>query len=390
MMTSMLGFPTTRRIATALAAVALCSIPAVSARAQANLSVQGFGFPTGQFSTRTYGTGGALAELDPLSPINPASISVIPARMVTFQIEPEFRTVTTSSGSDRTTTARYPNVFGAMPVGHGWVMSLGASTLLDRTATTVFNTTQFLTPTDSVPMTTKFRVDGAMDDIRLAAGWLPLNWLRIGFGAHAITGHNLISITQSFTDSLQFAAFTQQRILGFSGGAVSAGFQLVSKSVTAGFSARHGGNLNLSSEDTLLTSAKVPNRYGASIAYTGIANSAIAIRTSRDDWSSLGSLGTPNLHAVDAWDTSVGADLAGPKIGDRILFLRGGYRTRTLPFQTGTHTVTEQSFTGGLGTAFAAGHVLGDFAIIHSNRSAEGLSASEHAWTMSFGISVRP
>jgi hypothetical protein len=74
MMTSMLGFPTTRRIATALAAVALCSIPAVSARAQANLSVQGFGFPTGQFSTRTYGTGGALAELDPLSPINPASI----------------------------------------------------------------------------------------------------------------------------------------------------------------------------------------------------------------------------------------------------------------------------------------------------------------------------
>jgi hypothetical protein len=164
----------------------------------------------------------------------------------------------------------------------------------------------------------------------------------------------------------------------------------VSKSVTAGFSARHGGNLNLSSEDTLLTSAKVPNRYGASIAYTGIANSAIAIRTSRDDWSSLGSLGTPNLHAVDAWDTSVGADLAGPKIGDRILFLRGGYRTRTLPFQTGTHTVTEQSFTGGLGTAFAAGHVLGDFAIIHSNRSAEGLSASEHAWTMSFGISVRP
>jgi hypothetical protein len=373
-----------------LTALALCAIPAFGVRAQANLSSQGFGFPTGQFSARTYGSGGALAELDPLSPINPASISIIPTRLVTFQIEPEFRSVTTSNGTERTTTARYPNVFGALPVGHGWVMSLGASTLLDRTSTSVFSTTQFLSATDSVPMTTRFRVDGAMDDVRLAGGWAPLAWLRIGLGAHAITGHNLISITQSFADSVRFAAFTQQRILGFSGGAVSGGIQLVSKAVTAGFSARRGGNLSLSAEDTLLTSAKVPNRFGASIAFTGIANSAISIRTSRDNWSSLGSLGTPGLHAVDAWDTSVGADLAGPRIGDRTLFLRGGYRTRTLPFQTETHTVTEQSFAGGLGSVFAAGHVLGDLAIIRSSRSAEGLSASEHAWTVSLGISVRP
>jgi hypothetical protein len=390
MIMSLVGLVGRARIRGMVAALSLCATPAFSAQGQANLSAQGFGFPTGQFSTRTWGTGGALAELDPLSPINPASIAIIPTRMVTFQIEPEFRSVTTSNGTERTTTARYPNVFGALPVGYGFVVSLGASTLLDRTATSVFNTTQFLSPTDSVPMTTKFRVDGAMDDVRLAAGWAPLSWLRVGVGAHAITGHNLISITQSFTDSAQFSAFTQQRILGFNGAAVSGGVQLVSKAVTAGFSARRGGHLDLSSEDTLLTSGKVPNRYGASIAFTGIANSAISIRTSRDNWSSLGSLGTPELHAVDAWDTSVGADLAGPRVGDKILFLRGGFRTRTLPFQTGTHTVTEQSFTGGLGSAFASGHVLGDLALIHSSRTAAGLSASEHAWTISFGISVRP
>ena len=390
MMTQLVSHATSRRIGAFVFGLLLSFFPALSVRAQANLSAQGFGFPTGQFSTRTWGTGGALAELDPLSPVNPASLALIPTRLVTFQIEPEFRTVTTASGTDHTTTARYPNVFGAIPVGRGWVLSLGASTLLDRTATSVFNTTQFLTATDSVPMTTQFRVDGAMDDVRLGAGWAPANWLRVGVGAHAITGHNLISITQSFADSAQFATFTQQRVLGFSGGAVSAGIQLVSKIVTAGFSARRGGNLDLSSEDTLLTSAKVPNRFGASVAFTGIANSAISVRTSHDDWSSLGSLGTPGLHAVDAWDTSVGADLAGPRVGDRILFLRGGFRTRTLPFQAGDHTVTEQSFTGGLGSAFAAGHVLGDFALIHSSRTASGLSASEHAWTVSFGISVRP
>jgi len=52
--------------------------------------------------------------------------------------------------------------------------------------------------------------------------------------------------------------------------------------------------------------------------------------------------------------------------------------------------VTEQSFTGGLGSAFASGHVLGDLALIHASRTAAGLSATEHAWTVSLGISVRP
>jgi hypothetical protein len=147
--------------------------------------------------------------------------------------------------------------------------------------------------------------------------------------------------------------------------------------------------LHVSVGDTVLASARVPNRFGASIAYTGIANSAIAIRTSRDNWSALDGLGTNGLKGVDAWDTSVGADMAGPKMGNRIVFLRGGYRNRTLPFQAAGHDVTENSVTGGLGTTFANGRVLTDFAAIYAKRNAN-LTASEHAWTLSIGIAVRP
>lgn len=369
-------------------ATSFAALPIGAVIAQANLSSQGFGFPTGQFSARTYGTGGALAEMDPLSPVNPASIAALGTRLLFFQIEPEFRTVTTNNGTERTTTARYPNVFGALPI-QGLVVSLGSSTLLDRTSTTVFNTTQTLSTNEVVPITTRFKVDGAMDDVRLAAGWAPASWLRVGLGAHAITGHNLVSITQSFADSSSFASFTQQRILGFSGAAVSAGVQFVSKSINAAVSARRGGNLDLTDEDTVLSKAKVPNRFGASIAYTGIANSAISIRTSRDDWSSLRGLGSPGLDPVDAWDTSIGADIAGPRLGDRIVFLRGGFRTRTLPFTAAENRVKENSVTGGVGTAFAGNRVLMDLAVIHASRSA-ALEASERAWTVSLGISVRP
>jgi hypothetical protein len=381
------AFLALRRQAVALAIPTL--LAAHAARAQSNLSSQGFGYPPGQFSARANGAGGSIAEMDPLSPLNPASIALLGTRLIFVQIEPEFRTVSTPAGVEQTTTARYPVVFGAIPVGSRWVVSIGSSTILDRTATTSFNTTQTISLLDTVPMTTKYRVDGAMDDVRLAAGWTPASWLHLGIGAHAITGHNLVNVTQSFVDTIQFSAFTQARTLGFSGSAASAGLQVVVKDFTAAMSGRYGGTLHLSSGDTLISSARVPNRFGASLAYTGLAFSSIAIRTSRDGWSSLGGLGTPGLHGVDAWDTSVGADIAGPRTVDRIVFLRGGFRTRTLPFQAAGQNVTEQSYTGGLGTTFANQRIMTDLALIYANRSAN-IAASEHAWTISIGIGVRP
>jgi hypothetical protein len=378
-----------RRALRTLVVVPALGVAVHAAGAQANLSTQGFGYPTGQFSTRAWGTGGAIAEIDPLTQVNPATMAQHGSRIVTFQIEPEYRTVTGPNGTDHTSTSRYPNVFGAIPVGSQWVVAVGASTLLDRTATTVFNSTQILHPGDSVPMKTQYRVDGAMTDVQLAAAWNARTWLRVGVGAHAITGHNLVDITQSFTDTTQFLPFTSSQIIGFSGGAASAGVQLMSKLFSAGFSVRQGGNLRSAVEDTVLTRAHVPNHYGITLAYTGLTNSAIAIRTAKDTWSRLDGLSPDSVKGVDAWDSSIGADIAGPKIGPRILFLRGGFRTRTLPFQADGHDVKENSFTGGLGTTFANGRVITDFAAIYANRDAS-IAAKEHAWTLSFGISVRP
>ena len=238
-------------------------------------------------------------------------------------------------------------------------------------------------------MTTNYAIDGAMSDVRLATAWTPTNWLRVGVGAHGITGHNLVTITQSFDDSLQFSAFTASRVLGFGGTALSGGVEIVTKQFVLAGSGRYGGPLSLHAEDTVLASGRVPNRFGASVAYVGIANSTIAVRTSHDNWSSLGTLGTSQLHPVDAWDSSIGADMAGPRLGDHLMFLRGGFRVRTLPFQAAGQNVSEKSITGGLGTAFAANRVVADLAVIHASRSAN-LSASEHAWTFSVGIAVRP
>src|SRR5262245_23228548 len=249
-------------------AAALSFACAFSARAQSHLSVQGFGYSAGKFSSRAQGTGGAIAEADPLSPVNPASIGVFPSRILFFQMEPEYRSVTSPRGTERTSTARYPNVFGALPLGSNWVVSLGASTLLDRTSTTSFRTSQLISLIDTVPMTTTYQIDGAMNDVRLAAAWVPRPWARVGLGLHAITGRNLISLTQAFDDTVRFSSFAEQIIIGFRGSAVSTGFQLVGNAMSFAASGRWGGALSTSVGDTVLSRARVPNRFGAAFAYT--------------------------------------------------------------------------------------------------------------------------
>ncbi len=363
------------------------SLFAGAAGAQGNLSTQGYGFPTGQFSARAAGTGGAVAEIDPWSPLNPSTIGVFSSKVLFFQIEPEYRTVQNGAAKDRTTTSRYPVLFGAAPVGSRWVVSIGASTLLDRTASTVVQSTK-LVGTDSVQATTTFTVDGAMNDVRLATAFTPASWIRLGVGAHAITGRSFVSVGDVYGDTTAFSNFTVRRTLSYGGAAASAGVQLISRNFVAAASARTGGTLTVSESDTLLSSGRVPTRFGLSVAYTGIANSAIAFRTSREGWSSLNKLG-PGVSASDAWDTSVGADVAGLKLIGQDVAVRAGARTRTLPFAAAGKTVTENSFSGGLGTMFAGGRLITDVGLTRASRDA-GLAANERAWILSLGIGVRP
>src|SRR6478672_2518069 len=100
---------------TALAALAsLCVATTVSA--QGSLSVQGFGYPPGQISTRAEGMGGGPAELDPQSALNPASVVDVGPMQLYFQYDPEFRTVDANGKSSKTTTARFPVVGFILPL----------------------------------------------------------------------------------------------------------------------------------------------------------------------------------------------------------------------------------------------------------------------------------
>ncbi|HTR76663.1 MAG TPA: hypothetical protein VMH39_01075 [Gemmatimonadaceae bacterium] len=372
-----------------LATGAFAAAGAGTARAQGTLSTQGLGYPPGQLSTRAYGAGGALGEMDPWSPINPAAVADFTTKALSFQLDPEFRQVTFDSSTMRTNIARYPLLFGALPLGYGVAMSIGSSTLIDRSWQTVQTQVDSLGP-DTTTAVTRQGANGALNDVQLALGWSDHRWLHLGFGVHGVTGRNVVTSSREFADTLHLSNYTQQQVIEFRGSAMSAGIELVAPDLgVVAFSYRRGGDLRAFLNDTVVGRAHVPDRYGASIAYTGLPGATFALRASHDSWSALGPLTSAGVQPQDAWDLSAGAEIAGPSVWSHSLVLRAGLRDRTLPYTAADSTVRERSATLGGTTLFAAGRVTLDVAVIRSLRDAS-LPVSERAWTLSFALTARP
>jgi hypothetical protein len=268
-------------------------------------------------------------------------------------------------------------------------VGVASSTLLDRSWSTLTNTIEPIGP-DLVKTTTQQTVEGAMNDLRFAGAWTNRQGIRVGGALHAITGRNVVSLGRTFEDSTTFEPFEARRTLSFRGLAASIGAELtLQRKATVGVSYRKGAKLTVSDEDSTHSRADVPDRFGISVAFLGIPGTTLAARASHDAWSSLAPLGTGAVQPNDSWDTSIGAEVTGPRFGSRALMLRAGIRARTLPFEAAGAAVKENSLAFGTGTTMGGGRVGLDIAGIYARRDA-GTSTKERAWTLSVGLTARP
>ena len=141
--------------------------------------------------------------------------------------------------------------------------------------------------------------------------------------------------------------------------------------------------------DTSLTHATVPARWGVGASFSGVSGLLIAARADWVGWSSLGDLGRDGLGVTDAWDMGAGMELRGPALFGLSLPVRVGYRHRTLPFTVGDSKIVENSFSFGAGIPISGGRSRIDLGAQRANRgSASGIS--EKAWILSAGFMVRP
>ena len=374
-----------------LAVAAALALTTSSLAAQGALSLQGLGYPSGGLSARAEGTGGGLADFDALSVVAPAALARVGAAAIFFQYSPEFRKVTTTSGTASTMTARFPMVVGVLPIGQSWTLGLSSSSFLDRSGETNLSRVQIVgAPTDTVTITERNRALGAINDVRLALAWATSSVFRIGVGAHAFTGSNRITFSQLFPDSARYISTAQSGRISYTGFAASAGIEIhPSRAIGFAFAGRKGGDLRAESGDTTIGNARLPDHYSASVIYEGISGALIAARLAHDTWSSLSDLSSSGIQGFDGWDAGVGIEASGPRVLQRVVTLRVGGRFRTLPFGLNGEKVSENTFMGGFGLPLARDRASFDFAVQRASRTA-GADIKERGYILSFGLRVSP
>jgi hypothetical protein len=356
--------------------------------AQGNLSTQGFGYPSGQLSTRSLAVGGALGEFDAQSPINPASIGLGQRASVYVQFDPEFRTTKLATGNISATTMRFP-VFAATGKFNDFSFGLSFSQFLDRSWNNTYTDTQVVR---GEPIASRLSASstGGISDVRGAAAWTIGTKLTIGAALHYFPGENKILLGRDFADSLKIGNFTEARTLTYSGAGYSIGFVAQPfEHLSVAASGRFGTNMDVRSGDsTVLGQGKVPTRVGASVAYDGIGGSLLSARWNSEKWSDLKGLGSSTLPLHDATELSAGIESNGPKIGSLPSVVRLGVRSRELPFSPTATAVKETSYTGGFGIPVANGRGVLDLGVANARRTSGSLR--ETGWTVSVGLSIKP
>jgi hypothetical protein len=379
-----------RRLGAVLALAAVLLAPG-AARAQGTVGTQGFGYPTGQLSTRARGSGGAVSPFDAESPLNPASLTSTGDAVLHVQYEPEFRTVSAGGATERTTFSRFPLLLAALPVGRRTALGLSASTYLDRSFSTSANGPSVFSDTTFDTQQTRRSV-GGITDVRVAAAHAFTSRLSLGVGVHGYTGENRVSVSFS-DDSARFISFRDSVRLNFSGLAASAGVNWRAlQHLSLGAAYKRGGTLTVRDDDTdeQLAEARVPNQITGGVLYDGIRGTTLAASAGWTGWSSLGEAASARVRTRDAREVAVGADATGPRFGAGVVALRAGAAWRELPFAIAASEddPTELAFSFGAGLPLAANRATLDLSAQRARRTAG--DARETGWIFSVGLSVRP
>lgn len=376
-----------RRFSTSMRQLVLAILVAAPVAAQGVVSVQGFGYPPGQLSAGALGIGGAAAEADAASGLNPAAIGTISRFAIYAHYQPEFRKTTAGGTTASSRAVRFPGF--TVTGGRGrFTTSLSFSTLLDRTWSNTYSDSQVVGG-ELVPSTLRASSDGAINDSRFAVSYVINQGFQVGIAMHALSGENRILFGRTFPDSLGIGAVSQFSTMSYSGRTYSAGMLYQpSPKFVFGASARFGGEIDVDQSDEPLATSDVPARFGVGVSYLGIPNTVIAARIDRTTWTDLAPLGTTATTTFDATEFALGAESVGPRINGVFSTLRVGYRNRTLPFGIDGDRISERAFTGGFGIPLSRGRSQIDLTAQRAARAGGG--ASEKAWILSLGLGVRP
>lgn len=361
--------------------------------AQSNISTQGFGYPVSATSTRVSGTAGALSQFDVITAQNPATLTGINRAALSFQAEPEYRTLTSGSLKESGTVQRIPLIMVGARLGSRFALGISSSGFLDRNFSTSTEG-QVLIDGKLVPSTDLTDMRGSISDIRAGVGYRLSSRISLGLAGHVFTGSNKLTLLRRFTDTLSLGGILDSSSADFFGRAISVGARFtLPKGFNAAGSYRMGGSIEAENADTVLSRANVPDRLSGGFMYNGLPGASFAVNVEKINWTSLRSLGSSRMQTHDATNFSGGAEVATGRIRGTPVMVRAGAGKNTLPFGVNGGKVTETRFSTGASFAITSpgrDQAMIDFSLQRANRKLSSSAIKEGAWLLGVGIQIRP
>lgn len=368
------------------------ALPAAAAGQSSIFGTRGLGIPQGAVSTRAVGMGGSLALLDGLSGLNPAAITSVGNLTAGINFFQDWRTSTTPGGTGDASDPGMPFVTVVNRVKETpWYYSGSFGSLTDRDFGFV---TVDTTPIGGVPVPYRdsLQSTGGTTDFSLALAYRPGRSVSVGLGFHFVTGSNRISLSRDFADTV-LADVRQRSELAFDAiGLTLGGVYHPSEKFLAAATVRRDGTLNVDLDSIPAYTLTLPWSFAGSVQYRvgdrGIVDALVQYTTWGDADAELQAVG--GVGAENTFQAALGAEVVTNRLQPSKLPVRVGVRTAQLPFPlVPGEQPSESGVSAGTGVRFAKGRAAVDMALERTWRSSGG-GYSEEAWTLSFGITLKP
>jgi hypothetical protein len=338
--------------------------------------INGLGTPGRFESARARATGGAFAAFDPLSALTDASIAGLGRLTAIATGTTSYLSDDLGGASASRRASRFPLFQVGGPAWSRVVLAAGVSTYLDRTFHVEIEDTITLGGSRQA-ITDNLSGDGGVTDIRVVAA-RRFGRLTLGAGLHLLSGSTRFQFVRNFTDTSSYGDVAQTGEVAYrgSGGSASAILNVGRQLELAGFW-RIDSRLRSEENGEKVATNDLPTTYGGAIRWRPAPEAAVAAAVTYRGWASAAD---SNAYNTTSWS-------AGAEFG-RTVPLRVGVRGGTLPFGPGGRAPRETAFAAGTGRVFAGGRGIIDVTVERLRRTGAGLT--ETAWTVLFGVAVRP
>lgn len=379
-------------------AVALCAalllLGAGVAAAQSLLANRGLGLVIEPADARAAGMGGVqlgLAQSE-FSWVNPADLIGMPAPGMRFAFQYDDFTSDFGAISLDGSTARFPVLQVATPIGERLAVSVGFGGFLDQNFA-VQRDTSLVVGSDTTAVLDRLTSEGGVARLRFGAAYEVIEGLAVGVGMDVYTGDVEQSFGRRFFGEGTPACCTAR--WEYSGlGAVAGLTWTPSEAARLAVAASFGGTLEAESD-----SASAVGSYDLPVTLHAGGSARVAptlLATLSGDWAGWSTLDA-RLEDVggarDSWSVRGGLEWDGIQLRDRPVPIRLGGRHSALPFSWGqplapTEGSTERAITSGIGLVLGGGATLTDVALERGWRGGDGAGLEESFWRVILSVTV--